>query len=261
MKIVALQPSSRATHATAWPWFPALAATISLRFGVAKLEHPLHDLANRAQRVEPAALNLVQQPPQLRIVGHRTLEVRLRARRRYRENLPGEVAAALLLQPAVALEERSVLLDLLPQLGDVLATGGFRQDDRRPPGALAVEGEHRAHLVQHRLGGRMVELVDRDHVRDLHDPRLQRLDRVPGAGHQDEHDRVRDRDHFDFALAGTDRLEEDELLAGRVEHEHRLQSRLREAALMAARAHRADEDARIEEVVGEANPVAEERAL
>ena len=68
-------------------------------------------------------------------------------------------------------------------------------------------------------------------------------------------------DHLDLALAGADRLEEDEVLAGRVEHEQRLQRRLREAAEVAARAHRADEDAGVEEVVGQADAVAEQRAV
>ena len=43
--------------------------------------------------------------------------------------------------------------------------------------------------------------------------------------------------------------------------EQRLERRLRQPAEVAARAHRADEDARVEEVVGEADAVAEERAL
>ena len=45
-----------------------------------------------------------------------------------------------------------------------------------------------------------------------------------------------------------------------VEHEHRLQRRLGEPAEVAARAHRADEDAGVEEVVAEPDPVAEQRA-
>ena len=53
----------------------------------------------------------------------------------------------------------------------------------------------------------------------------------------------------------------DELLAGGVQQERGLQRRLGEAAEMAARPHRADEDTRVEEVVGEPDPVAEERAL
>ena len=54
---------------------------------------------------------------------------------------------------------------------------------------------------------------------------------------------------------------EDEVLAGGVEHEQRLERRLGEPAEVAARAHRADEDARVEKVVGEPDPVAEQRTL
>ena len=38
MKIVALIPASRAAHATAWPWFPALAATTPARFSLSESE-------------------------------------------------------------------------------------------------------------------------------------------------------------------------------------------------------------------------------
>ena len=107
----------------------------------------------------------------------------------------------------------------------------------------------------------MVHLVDRDHVGDLHDPGLQRLHRVARAGHQDEQHGVGDPDHLDLALARSDRLQEDEVLAGRVEEQQRLERRLREPAEMAPRAHRADEDLRVEKVVGEPDPVAEQRTL
>ena len=56
-------------------------------------------------------------------------------------------------------------------------------------------------------------------------------------------------------------LEEDESLPAASSSEQRLQRRLGEAAEVAARAHRADEDAGIEEVVGEPDAVAEQRAL
>ena len=59
---------------------------------------------------------------------------------------------------------------------------------------------------------------------------------------------------------GADRLDEDDVLPGGVEDEHGLQRRLGEAARVAAGAHRADEHAGVEEVLGEPDPVAEERA-
>ena len=125
-------------------------------------------------------------------------------------------------------------LELAPELLHVLAAGGLREDDRGPPGPVGVEGENRAHLGQHRLRGRMVHLVDRDHVGDLHDPGLQRLDRVAGARHQHEQHRVGDADHLHLALAGADGLDEDDVLAGGVEEQHRLERRLGQAAQVTA---------------------------
>ena len=72
----------------------------------------------------------------------------------------------------------------------------------------------------------------------------------PEPGISTSSDRVGDPDHLDLALAGADGLEEDDVLAGGVEDEQRLQRRLGEAAEVAARAHRADEDAGVEEVLG-----------
>ena len=82
----------------------------------------------------------------------------------------------------------------------------------------------------------------------------------PGARHQHEEDGVGDRDDLDLALPRPDRLEEDEVLAGRVEDERRLQGRLGEPAEVPARPHRADEDLGVEEVVGQPDAVAQERA-
>ena len=45
---------------------------------------------------------------------------------------------------------------------------------------------------------------------------------------------VRDRRDLDLALACSDRLHEDDVLARGVEQEHRLERRLREAALVPA---------------------------
>src|SRR5581483_8511128 len=76
-----------------------------------------------------------------------------------------------------------------------------------------------------------------------------------------EHDGVGDREHADLALPRADGLDEDEILSCRVDHEQGLQSRLGESAEVPPGTHRADEDVRVEEVVGEPDPVAEQRAL
>ena len=72
---------------------------------------------------------------------------------------------------------------------------------------------------------------------------------------------VRDAHHLDLALAGPDRLEEDHVAAGGVEQQQGLERRLRQASQVPAGSHRADEHARVEEVIDEADPVAEQRAL
>ncbi len=150
-------------------------------------------------------------------------------------------------------------LELLPQLGHVLTVQGVGEDDRRPPFGLG-EPDDRANLVQHRLRGRMIHLVDGDHVRDLHDPGFQGLHGVPRAGHENEQHRVRDPGHLDLALPGTDRLHEDYVLAERVQEQDGLERRLRKAAQVPSRAHGADVHARIREVVREPDAIAEKRA-
>ena len=81
----------------------------------------------------------------------------------------------------------------------------------------------------------------------------------PEPGIEDEQHRVRHPRHLHLALAGADRLHEHDVLARGVEQEQRLQRRLGEAAQVAARAHRADEDSRVEEVIREPDAVAEQR--
>ena len=144
---------------------------------------------------------------------------------------------------------------------DALAARRLGAQDRHPPAAGIVgEGEHAAHLAHHRFGHRVIGLVDDDDVGDLHHPRLQRLDRVAGAGHQRQDDRVGVIDDVDLGLADADGLDQDVVLAGRVHHQRHLQGGLREPAERAARGHRADEDAGVEEVVGEADAIAEQGA-
>src|SRR4030095_10231535 len=103
------------------PSMRARASSTSRRLGavpVFNLENLLHDLPNRRQWVELAPLHLVEQPPQLGIILHRALEVRLRPRRRDREDLACEVAPPPLVEPAVRDEELAVPLDLVPHLRD-----------------------------------------------------------------------------------------------------------------------------------------------
>src|SRR5439155_2449111 len=87
------------------------AASTSARVGavlVAKVENLLEYLIHGRERVELAALHLVEQPPQLRIPADGALQVPLRPQARNREHLVREVAAAPLLEPPVLREPRAV---------------------------------------------------------------------------------------------------------------------------------------------------------
>src|SRR5213078_3811905 len=100
---------------------------------VAKVEHLLHYLPHRRQRIQLAPLDLVEQAAQLRVVGDGPLQMRLGATRRDREHFAGEVLAPPLLEPAVLFQVRAVLLDLRPELRDVLPARRLGEDDRRLP--------------------------------------------------------------------------------------------------------------------------------
>src|SRR3954465_12249981 len=103
-------------------------ASVGAVRSVAKVEHLLHYLPHRRERVQLAALPLVEQPPQLGVVRHGPLEVRLRTAGRDREHLAGEILPPPRLELAVLVEVCAVRLDLLPQFRDVLAAGRLAQD-------------------------------------------------------------------------------------------------------------------------------------
>src|SRR5439155_1013483 len=109
-----------------------------------------------------------------------------RTRRRDGEDLGGEVAAPALLETT----RDAVRLDCVPELADPDPGERVGEDHRRPGGFAWPEGEHLPHVGRRRARERVLALVDRDHVRDLHDPRLQRLHGVSGARLEGQHDRV-----------------------------------------------------------------------
>src|SRR5918999_2465260 len=182
----------------------ARAASMSASVGAVRVaiglhpEYLLHDLTNRRERIELAPLHLAEQPPQLGVLGDGVFEMSLGPGARHGEDLAREVARPPLGEGPARLQMTPVPGDPLPQLVDPLAADGLREDDGRVPLRLRVEREDGAHLAHHRLRGGVVALVDCDHVRDLHDPGLQSLDRVARAGHENEDDRVGDGDDLDF---------------------------------------------------------------
>ena len=87
------------------------------------------------------------------------------------EDLVAQVAPAALGERALLHDVLAVVVELLDELLDALAADGLGLDDRHAPAALRREREHAADLAHHRVGQRVVGLVDDDDVGDLHDPR------------------------------------------------------------------------------------------
>ena len=91
-------------------------------------------------------------------------------------------------------------------------------------------------------------------------PALSACTSSPVPGHQ-RHDRdVGGPDDVDFVLADADGFDDDDVLAGGVEHERGIAGRARQAAEMAARRHAADEHAVVGRVRLHPQPIAEHRA-
>ena len=111
-----------------------------------------------------------------------------------------------------------------------LAGRRFGLDDRRPP-LLRAERLQRQQRLDRRDGAsapsRSALFIDED-VGDLHDAGLERLDLVARAWH-DRHERHVGRSHdVDFVLADANGLDQDDVLAGGVEHERDFAGRARE---------------------------------
>ncbi len=177
-----------------------------------------------------------------------------------RAQLTAQALAAAGVEAPVGVEERAVPLDLGPELGDALALERADADDRRLPVAGRRQGERVLELGHQLVGARAIGLGDGEDVGDLHQARLDRLHPVAAAGHQRQHDRLGERLHLDLVLARADGLHQHHVEARRVEHQHRVGGGLGEAAQVAAAGHRADEHARVEEVVGQPDPIAQHRA-
>src|SRR6185436_18123355 len=103
--------------------------------------------------------------------------------------------------------------------------------------------EHRVQLRQEPVHAFAIGLVHHEDVRDLHDPRLEGLHFVAEAGHEHDQAHVHGPDDLDLALAYADRLHEHDVLPGGVEHGDGVGGGGGQAAQVAARRHRADEDA------------------
>ena len=84
--------------------------------------------------------------------------------------------------------------------------------------------------------------MDDEDIRDLHDPGLDGLHIVACAGHQHNDRDVGLQDNLHLVLPDTDRLDDDHVATGRVEHEHGIARRPRQPSQVAASGHAPDED-------------------
>ena len=112
-----------------------------------------------------------------------------------------------------------------PVVASVFMIGG-----RHSPSAERLQRQVRLDRRHHPVGAVAVGLVDDEDVGDLHDPGLERLHIVAGAGHEDDDRDVGRADDVHFVLADADRFDDDEALAGGVEHQRDVARRARQAA-------------------------------
>jgi hypothetical protein len=100
-----------------------------------------------------------------------------------------------------------------------------------------------AHLLHGTFGCRFIDvalLID-DDVGQFDDALLDRLQVVAGVRQLQQHEGVGHAGDRGFALADADRLDDDDVEAGRLAHQHRLARLFRDAAQRAGRRRRADE--------------------
>ena len=163
---------------------------------------------------------------------------------------------------AVGAEPRAVRLDGGEQVVDARAVGRHGAHHRHPPafGVRARSQRRRVPQVAHgAVGALAVGLVDDEHVGDLEDAGLGRLDAVAHPGCEQHHGGVGRAGDLDLGLAHADRLEQHDVAARGVEHAQGLRRRPGQPAEVAARGHRADEDLGVGGVVRHPDPVAEQR--
>src|SRR5262249_3379511 len=96
-------------------------------------EHLVENLTDGGQGIEPPPLHLFEQAAQLGVLLYLFLEVPPCTRGRDLEDLRREIAPPALLELALGLEPRTVLLDLLPERVDAFAAHRLGEDDRRTP--------------------------------------------------------------------------------------------------------------------------------
>ena len=142
-----------------------------------------------------------------------------------------------------------------PPVATVFTIGG-----RHSSGRVRVQRQVGLDRRHQPVAAFAIRLVHHEDVGDFHDAGFERLHLVAGARHQ-RHDRDIGRaDDVHFILADANGFDDDDVLAGGVEHQRRVGGRARQSAEMAAGRHAPDEHARIAGVRLHPEPIAEHRA-
>ena len=123
----------------------------------------------------------------------------------------------------------------------------------------AGQVEHLLEVAPGLVGARAVGLVDDEHVGDFHQAGLVRLHAVAPAGIDHDDGRIGLARHLHLDLADADGLDEDEVVADRIEQPDGLRRRQRETSEVPPRGHRTDEHPGVGGVVLHPHPVAEDR--
>lgn len=110
------------------------------------------------------------------------------------------------------------------------------------------------------VGAGTVGLVHDEHVGDLDDAGLDRLDVVAEAGDGHQANGIDDADDVHLLLTHANGLDQHDVRPEGVEHVHDPRGRARETAGVPATSHRPDEDALIEETLPHSDAVAEDGA-
>jgi len=155
-------------------------------------------------------------------------------------------------------------LALAPELVDALDLQGAHAHHRRRPARL-VRPQHRQRVRDLRareLGRPPVDvgLVHRYDVHELHDPAFDRLQVVARVRQRDQDEAVGHAGDRGLRLPDADRLDDHDVEASRLAHEHRLAGHVGHAAEHAARRRGPDERVRVSRQPLHPRLVAENRA-
>src|SRR5438309_5388396 len=175
------------------------------------------------------------------------------------DELESRTQRLALQETGAALEEGVVGLDRGAELRDAFALRGDGLHDGDVV-ILRRQLEHLAEIAHGAIRTLPIGLVDAEQVGDFQDARLDRLDVVAQAGHHHHHGGVSQAADLHLVLADTHRLDDDDVLAHRVEDADAVAGGARQPAELTARRQGSNEHSRVERVILHADAVAEDRA-